>query len=183
MRGWLSARSPPDEAEAEALLRGGKPDASRTTIALDICADPHRQAHQCRRRACKVVGTSPCGWDWTRAFRRAKVSKESPKRPLQSCVKECDAGVDEGLHSPPPHDFACSRSGIPPGDLLHIFDRFYRVDRSRNSASGGTGLGVAIVKRIVELRQSSISVSSEIGVGTSFRVDLPIAKGFARPPV
>jgi len=53
------------------------------------------------RRVCKVVGTSCWARDWTRAFRRAKVGTGPPKWPLQSGVKECDAGVEEGLDGPP----------------------------------------------------------------------------------
>ena len=61
------------------------------------------------RRVCKVVGTSRCGRDWARVFRRTKVGTEPPKWPLRGGVK-CDASVKEGLHGPSPHDFACSQA-------------------------------------------------------------------------
>ena len=55
-----------------------------------------------------------------------------------------------------------------------IFDRFYRVDKSRNRASGGAGLGLAIAKRIVELHGGTIAVGSQAGEGSCFSFSLPI---------
>lgn len=63
--------------------------------------------------------------------------------------------------------------GIPPEDLPHVFDRFYRVDRSRTRGSGGTGLGLAIAKHIVEAHGGRISVRSRRDEGTTFEFTLP----------
>jgi len=63
---------------------------------------------------------------------------------------------------------------IPSSDLPHLFDRFYRVDKSRTENSGGTGLGLAIVKGLVEKHGGSISVTSD-GDSTNFRVRLPLS--------
>ncbi len=60
--------------------------------------------------------------------------------------------------------------GIAPDVLPHIFDRFYQADTSR--AKGGYGLGLALVKRIVELHGWTVSVSSKQNEGASFRIDL-----------
>ena len=68
-------------------------------------------------------------------------------------------------------------TGIPAGDIPHIFDRFYRVDKSRNQDSGGAGLGLAIVKRIVDMHSGQIDVSSRLGSGTCFVIRLPLAPG------
>ncbi|MEM7416225.1 MAG: ATP-binding protein [Gemmatimonadota bacterium] len=67
-----------------------------------------------------------------------------------------------------------SGQGIPEGEVAHVWDRFYRVDGSRNRASGGMGLGLAIVRQLVRGMGGTVSVSSEVGVGTRFAVDLPI---------
>jgi signal transduction histidine kinase len=64
-------------------------------------------------------------------------------------------------------------SGITPEDVSHVFDRFYRSDKSRARESGGTGLGLAIAKSIAEAHGGSIAVQSEPGRGTDFQVTLP----------
>jgi len=65
--------------------------------------------------------------------------------------------------------------GIPEVDLPNLFDRFYRVNKDRSRATGGSGLGLAISKQIVELHGGSLSVRSEVGVGSTFDVRLPKA--------
>jgi len=66
--------------------------------------------------------------------------------------------------------------GIPAEDLPNIFERFYRVDRSRARATGGSGLGLTIAKRMVEAHGGEITVQSELGKGSSFSFTLPIAE-------
>lgn len=64
-------------------------------------------------------------------------------------------------------------SGIPAEDLPHIFDRFYRVDKSRTRASGGTGLGLSVAKQLVEAHGGKIWATSEPGQGSAFSFTLP----------
>ncbi|AJC73195.1 histidine kinase [Pseudothermotoga hypogea DSM 11164 = NBRC 106472] len=66
--------------------------------------------------------------------------------------------------------------GIPKEALPRLFDRFYRVDKGRSRKMGGSGLGLSIVKSIVERHGGEISVNSEVGVGTTFIVKLPIER-------
>jgi signal transduction histidine kinase len=60
--------------------------------------------------------------------------------------------------------------GIPEEDIPHIFDRFYRVDKSRTRSLGGTGLGLAIVKELVHAHNGTISVTSKENAGTTFEL-------------
>lgn len=65
--------------------------------------------------------------------------------------------------------------GIAAEDLPHIFERFWRSDRSRDRTSGGTGIGLAISRRLVELQGGTIEVESQLGKGSIFRFSLPLA--------
>jgi len=67
--------------------------------------------------------------------------------------------------------------GIPTEDLPRLFERFYRVDPSRQSDSGGAGLGLAIAKAAVLAHQGTIDVSSQPGVGTTVIIRLPATSG------
>ncbi len=62
--------------------------------------------------------------------------------------------------------------GIPPEHLNRIFERFYRIEKSRNKDKGGSGLGLAIVEHIIEAHNSKVSVTSKIGKGTTFSFKL-----------
>ncbi|MEK7594848.1 MAG: ATP-binding protein [Patescibacteria group bacterium] len=63
--------------------------------------------------------------------------------------------------------------GIPPEDLPHLFQKFYRVDNSATRTIGGTGLGLFICRKIVELYNGRIWVESQLGKGSSFYINLP----------
>lgn len=63
--------------------------------------------------------------------------------------------------------------GIPEKSLEHIFDRFYRVDKSRSRATGGSGLGLSIARQIAELHRGWIQVRSTEGIGSLFTIVLP----------
>jgi two-component system sensor histidine kinase BaeS len=63
--------------------------------------------------------------------------------------------------------------GVPPDDLPHIFERFYRVDKSRSTAGGGAGIGLAVVKSLVEQSAGTIGAESDPGRGTTVWFTLP----------
>ena len=64
--------------------------------------------------------------------------------------------------------------GIPAEDLPQIFERFYRVDKARTRAQGGSGLGLSIARWIAKAHGGDIEVESEMDVGTTFRLKLPV---------
>jgi heavy metal sensor kinase len=77
-------------------------------------------------------------------------------------VRICDTGI-----------------GIAPEHQPHVFERFYRVDKARSRAEGGTGLGLSIARSIIQSHDGEISLTSELGKGTTIVVALPI--GAERP--
>jgi len=72
-------------------------------------------------------------------------------------------------------------AGIPAADVPRIFERFYRVDKARSREKGGTGLGLAIVRHILALHGGRVSVVSDVGRGSTFRIELPQGAKVAAP--
>ncbi|WP_449598281.1 ATP-binding protein [Niallia sp. Marseille-Q9988] len=62
--------------------------------------------------------------------------------------------------------------GMDKDSLMHIFERFYKADKSRNRNIGGNGLGLSIVKKFIDLYEGEIQVQSEIGKGTEITVKI-----------
>ncbi|MFM8558066.1 MAG: ATP-binding protein [bacterium] len=83
---------------------------------------------------------------------------------------EVSVGTDEGRVW---LEVADTGPGIPDEDQPRVFERFYRVDKARSRAQGGTGLGLAIVKHAVALHGGTIALTSRVGQGSRFRVELP----------
>ncbi len=74
--------------------------------------------------------------------------------------------------------------GISEEDRQHVFERFYKADKSRTRANNsGSGLGLSIVQKIVEMHHGTIAVESKVGVGTTFMVSLPLAETQKANPV
>jgi len=70
--------------------------------------------------------------------------------------------------------------GINQRDMPYIFDRFYRADASRNSATGGSGIGLSIVKKIIEDHGGKIWATSKLGIGTEIHFVLRKTAGDAQ---
>ncbi|MCJ8012063.1 HAMP domain-containing histidine kinase [Paenibacillus sp. KQZ6P-2] len=73
--------------------------------------------------------------------------------------------------------------GISEEDQAHIFDRFYKADKSRTRSGGGSGLGLSIIQKIVQMHQGSVTVASRLGAGTTMTVRLPISMSAGPAPV
>jgi signal transduction histidine kinase len=101
---------------------------------------------------------------------------------LSNAVKFTPAGgqIAVRLHRINQHvrlEVADTGIGIPREKLARIFERFYQVDGSTTRRYGGVGLGLALVKEIVETHGGTVAVESEVERGTTFCVTLPIADG------
>ena len=69
-------------------------------------------------------------------------------------------------------DITDSGIGIAEEHQAHLFERFYKVDASRNRTLGGSGLGLSITKKIIDMHEGSIQVQSKLNEGTTFTVTL-----------
>ena len=72
-------------------------------------------------------------------------------------------------------DISDSGSGIAPHDLPHVFEHFYKVDPARERSRSGSGIGLAIVKQLIEAHGGSVAVQSELGKGSVFSFTLPVS--------
>ncbi|WRZ88714.1 HAMP domain-containing histidine kinase [Streptomyces sp. NBC_01007] len=76
-------------------------------------------------------------------------------------------------------EVADTGAGIDPADLASVFDRFWRAEKSRSRHTGGSGLGLDIVRQLVAAHGGTVSVASEVGTGTVFTLRLPCAQELA----
>ena len=115
--------------------------------AVQVVGDPDSLTELLENLASNAIKYTPAGGD-------VRISLETRRHQTELCVS--DSGI-----------------GIPPGEEERIFDEFYRATNAQESGKDGTGLGLSIVKAIVETHGGEISVESELGEGTSFRILLP----------
>jgi two-component system phosphate regulon sensor histidine kinase PhoR len=96
------------------------------------------------------------------------VAYSNPPRRIVLSASALDGGMEIRV--------ADNGIGIPPTDLPHIFERFYRVDKGRSRTSGGTGLGLSIVKHIAQSHGGTVHAESEVGKGTTIVLRLPLTQ-------
>jgi signal transduction histidine kinase len=87
-------------------------------------------------------------------------------RPCGEVIVECGKLADGHVRI----SVSDTGQGIPSEDLKRIFERFYRVDKARSRPAGGTGLGLPIVKQVVEQMGGSVTVESVLGRGAKFTI-------------
>ena len=112
-------------------------------------------------------------WDWERI-------NEVTGNLLSNAFKFTGARGTVELTAGPDENGVCievrdSGAGIAPGQLKHVFQKFYQADNQKSASAKGTGLGLAIAKEIVEAHQGKIIVTSVVDTGTTFTITLPIA--------
>ena len=124
----------------------------------------------------KSVGITVSGWGKVLGDRL--MIQRAISNLLSNAIRHCPAGqsiaiVIETQTEKVSLSISNPGVGIDHQHLLHIFDRFYRVDNSRSRAEGGTGLGLAIVRSIMSLHQGTADVQSMPGHPTAFRLTFP----------
>lgn len=97
---------------------------------------------------------------------------------IENAIKYTPAGGSISIRAERQYDYLFiiirdNGIGIPPEEIPHIFDRFYRVNKERSRKSGGTGLGLSIAQWIIEEHKGKVLVKSTVGSGTEFTVVLP----------
>lgn len=152
-------RRPVDVAElVEQARHSFQPEADAKGLTLcaelppglpPVDADPQRVGQVLRNLLRNAVAYTPAGGQITLSARRVGAEVEVAVR---------DTGA-----------------GIAPEHLPYIFERFYRADESRSRSTGGSGLGLTIVKQLVEAHGGHVRVESQVGAGSTFTFTLPVA--------
>ncbi|GII52529.1 two-component sensor histidine kinase [Planotetraspora thailandica] len=143
----------PDLLAQVATAHRGAADAAGVTLATHAHGDPGVQADPVRLRQAvgnlvsNAVRHTPPGGSVT----------------LSSRIEDGHVVIE----------VADTGEGIGPGDLPHVFERFWRADRSRTRATGGSGLGLSIVRRLAEAHGGTVSAASVLGEGSVFTLRLP----------
>ena len=135
--------------------------ATEAGVELSVCCAPHTVAELDRMLFQRAVGNLVAN-GIRHTPRGGRIAIAATREGDQLLVTISDSGA-----------------GIAPMDLPHVFDRFYRADRARSTASGNVGLGLAIVRSIVSLHGGTIDAASVVGAGTQMRIRLPA--GAAKP--
>jgi heavy metal sensor kinase len=150
-------------------------------LVIEVCEQQRKQAKS-KGVTLELTETVPVNIEGDSSRLRQMV-----RNVLDNAIKYTPAGgrVTVELDHSNGNEFRLSISdtgiGIPVAALPHIFDRFYRVDQARTRGEGGSGLGLSIVKQIIEAHGGRVSVESDIGMGTVMTLTLPNGK-LAAPP-
>ncbi len=167
---------PPEPGPARVRPGGLRPQPLDVVPVLAACVEAHRG-----RAAAKNLDTRLRGrWTRTRPPRRGRRGGRPPDRRqpdrqrhqvhARERLGPCRAARPDG--DAVALEVADTGIGIPRDDLPRIFERFYRVDKARSRELGGTGLGLSIVKHLVQSIGGRIDVSSRVGSGSRFTVQV-----------
>jgi signal transduction histidine kinase len=165
-----------------ARLEGGGGSLTKEPVAVAELFDRVRARHEpaCRAAGLTIASTVEPGAEMVEGDRNRL--EQALQNLAANAVRFAPAGsairLTSAVRQALPRRLSISVEdagpGIPPEHLAHVFDRFYKADASRAGVSGGSGLGLSIVKAIVERHGGSISVTSAPG-RTVFEMDLPAA--------
>ncbi|MEU6993011.1 HAMP domain-containing sensor histidine kinase [Streptomyces sp. NPDC046465] len=168
-----------DDLQDLAAADAGTLRLHREAVRAAEIADQVAAAHQARADAAGVrLRATVFGDPWVRAdplrLRQAignLVSNAVRHTPEGGSVRISCRTADDAVLI----EVADTGTGIAAADLPHVFDRFWRADKSRTRATGGSGLGLSIVRKLVEAHDGSVTAESVPGKGSMFTVRLPVA--------
>lgn len=132
-------------------------------------------AHQASEK--DITVTIECDPAWNARF-NPHLFEQVVVNLVDNAIKYSDKGKTVTIRVTPTENmweirFIDQGNGMETGHLARIFERFYRIDKSRNSKVDGTGLGLAIVKYIITSHGGRIQVESKLGAGSTFTIQLP----------
>jgi len=158
LAGAEADRPMPEDLDLGALVRNGvelaRPAFARRSITLDVATDPNLLVHARRDEIAQVIANL--------LQNAARYTPSGGRVEIVAALDRVEAQVR----------VTNSGSEIPEADLPRVWERFFRVERSRDRASGGAGIGLAIVKRLVEEAGGRVGASSHSG-STTFWFRLP----------
>jgi two-component system, OmpR family, phosphate regulon sensor histidine kinase PhoR len=133
-----------------------EPEAARSNLSLEVEIAPDLAAVRMPADEARLVWTNLLSnaIKYTRPGGKVRVALEQDAQNLLGSVS--DTGI-----------------GVAPGDLLHLFDEFFRADNAKRVSAHGSGVGLSIVRRVLQSWGGGITVESELGQGTTFRFWLP----------
>lgn len=146
----------------QALKKGIQVDTKLPSNLPDLCVDERRIRQVLINLLTNAVKFTPDGGHITLevSLQQGIPDSEAADSPVQTCLRM--AVKDTGI-------------GIAPDHIHKLFQPFVQIDSALNRQYEGTGLGLSLVKRIVELHGGQVGVTSELGVGSCFTIDLPYA--------
>jgi signal transduction histidine kinase len=137
--------------QPEAARRGLQVELSEQGESMPVWVDVRRIGQVLRNLLANAVAYTPAG---------GHITVSATARDSELTVNVADSG-----------------QGIPSEHLPNVFERFYRADSSRARATGGAGIGLAIVKQLVEAHGGAVQAQSVVGVGSTFSFTLPLSRG------
>ena len=164
------------QAEAEDFQLDIEPDSLDEVAGRSV--EAFRARAESRGIALKLEGTSVMAMIALDRTRIAQVVGNLLENAVRHTPSGGEVAVSVGAErgSVATVTVADNGEGIPADELEHVFERFYRVDRSRARTTGGTGMGLTIAKKLVEAHGGAIRVESTVGAGSRFVFELPLTR-------
>ncbi len=162
--------------------QGAMPFKMEILILDDVVTDVVQMAEQFSDRSIRIEAASEMIAIYADAMRLKQVLMNLLENAMKYSDPESPITLKLGQTVTLAEIQVCDRGdGIPLQQQSRVFERFYRVDASRTRATGGSGLGLALVKTFIEGMGGEVSVTSQLGQGSTFTVKLPLAAAQSWP--